>query len=94
MRNDDDDDDDEEFHVKFREDPHEVPSTLETPLITEYHILWSMSYGVPVIYFNRWKSCNSSLITKKTIIYLAKNVCEKNTCYFCITLIFVERIFN
>ncbi|EFN66305.1 Autophagy-related protein 10 [Camponotus floridanus] len=57
MKNDDDDDDDdEEFHVKFREDPHEVPSTLETPLITEYHILWSMSYGVPVIYFNRWKS--------------------------------------
>lgn len=33
-------------------------------------------------------------LQKKTIIYLAKNVCEKNTCYFCIMLIFVGRIFN
>lgn len=78
MRN----DDDEEFHVKFQEDPHEAPSTVKMPLTTEYHILWSVSYGVPVIYFNRWKSGNSSLSTKKrkiyTIIYLA-NVCEKNT---------------
>lgn len=52
MRN----DDDEEFHVKFQEDPHEAPSTVKMPLTTEYHILWSVSYGVPVIYFNRWKS--------------------------------------
>ncbi|XP_072762455.1 ubiquitin-like-conjugating enzyme ATG10 isoform X2 [Anoplolepis gracilipes] len=58
MRNDDESTgiDDEEFHVKFQEDPHEARSTLETPFITEHHILWSMNYGVPVLFFNRWRS--------------------------------------
>ncbi|XP_020282847.1 ubiquitin-like-conjugating enzyme ATG10 isoform X2 [Pseudomyrmex gracilis] len=47
----------EEFYVKFQNDPHEAPSTDETsPLIIEHHILWSMSYGVPVLFFNGWKS--------------------------------------
>lgn len=54
---DDGDDDPEEFHVNFREDPHEAaPSTSETPLVVEHHILWSMSYSVPVLFFNGWKS--------------------------------------
>ncbi|KAL6431164.1 hypothetical protein ACFW04_007108 [Cataglyphis niger] len=39
-----------------KEDSHEACSTIETPFITEHHILWSMSFGVPVFYFNRWKS--------------------------------------
>ncbi|TGZ56784.1 ubiquitin-like-conjugating enzyme ATG10 isoform X2 [Temnothorax longispinosus] len=51
-----DDDDAEEFHVKFREDPHEATSTSETPFIIEHHILWSVSYSVPVLFFNGWKS--------------------------------------
>lgn len=57
MRN-DDDDEEEEFHVKFQEDPHEAPrfDPLETPFITEHHILWSMSYGVPILFFNGWRS--------------------------------------
>ncbi|XP_011148811.1 ubiquitin-like-conjugating enzyme ATG10 isoform X1 [Harpegnathos saltator] len=28
----------------------------EVPIVTEHHILWSMSYSVPVLYFNGWKS--------------------------------------
>ncbi|XP_050454046.1 ubiquitin-like-conjugating enzyme ATG10 isoform X2 [Cataglyphis hispanica] len=56
MRDDKSTDNDEELHVKFQEDPHEACSTIETPFITEHHILWSMNFGVPVFYFNRWKS--------------------------------------
>ncbi|XP_070512321.1 ubiquitin-like-conjugating enzyme ATG10 [Cardiocondyla obscurior] len=51
-----DDDDAEEFDVKLREDPHEAPTAGEAPFITEHHILWSISYGVPVLFFNGWKS--------------------------------------
>jgi hypothetical protein len=36
-------------------DPFEAPIK-ERPLVIEHHILWSMSYAVPVIYFNGWKS--------------------------------------
>ncbi|XP_014474214.1 PREDICTED: ubiquitin-like-conjugating enzyme ATG10 isoform X2 [Dinoponera quadriceps] len=53
---DDNDGDIEEFHARFQEDPHEAPSVAETPFITEHHILWSMSYSVPVLFFNGWKS--------------------------------------
>lgn len=54
-----DGDDAEEFHIKFQDDPHETPFVSEAPFITEHHILWSESYGVPVLYFNGWKSGNS-----------------------------------
>ena len=37
-------------------DPFEASVKLERPLILEHHVLWSMSYGVPTIYFNGWKS--------------------------------------
>ncbi|XP_006619578.1 ubiquitin-like-conjugating enzyme ATG10 isoform X4 [Apis dorsata] len=37
-------------------DPFEATCPIEKPLITEHHILWSMSYSVPVLYFNGWKS--------------------------------------
>lgn len=50
------DNDAEEFHMKFREDPHEATSTNETPFVIEHHILWSVSYSVPVLFFNGWKS--------------------------------------
>ncbi|XP_036149621.1 ubiquitin-like-conjugating enzyme ATG10 [Monomorium pharaonis] len=54
---DDDDADAGEFHVNFREDPHEAASSAsETPFIIEHHILWSISYSVPVLFFNGWKS--------------------------------------
>ncbi|XP_011171715.1 ubiquitin-like-conjugating enzyme ATG10 isoform X3 [Solenopsis invicta] len=53
---DDGDDDAEEFQVKFREDPHEATSASEIPFIIEHHILWSISYSVPVLFFNGWKS--------------------------------------
>lgn len=46
----------DEWQTKLRDDPHEISCTAERPLITEYHILWSLSYGVPTIYFNGWKS--------------------------------------
>ncbi|XP_011869871.1 PREDICTED: ubiquitin-like-conjugating enzyme ATG10 [Vollenhovia emeryi] len=49
-------DDADEFHVKLREDPHEAPSASERPLVVEHHVLWSLSYGVPVLFFNGWKS--------------------------------------
>lgn len=40
-----------------RRDPFEAETTdHERPLLTEYHILWSMSYAVPVLYFNGWYS--------------------------------------
>ncbi|XP_018344705.1 PREDICTED: ubiquitin-like-conjugating enzyme ATG10 isoform X1 [Trachymyrmex septentrionalis] len=52
----DDDNDTQEFHVRFRQDPHEAVSTSETPFIIEHHILWSISYSVPVLFFNGWKS--------------------------------------
>ncbi|XP_006566643.1 ubiquitin-like-conjugating enzyme ATG10 isoform X6 [Apis mellifera] len=37
-------------------DPFEATCPIERPLITEHHVLWSMSYSVPVLYFNGWKS--------------------------------------
>lgn len=37
-------------------DPFEANSESEQPFVTEHHILWSMSYGVPVLYFNAWFS--------------------------------------
>ncbi|XP_011638616.1 ubiquitin-like-conjugating enzyme ATG10 [Pogonomyrmex barbatus] len=52
----DDDKDFEEFHVELREDPHETPCKNESPFISEHHILWSISYSVPILFFNGWKS--------------------------------------
>ncbi|RLU17121.1 hypothetical protein DMN91_011190 [Ooceraea biroi] len=52
----DHDDDVEEFNVEFQIDPHEAPSTNDVPLIGEHHILWSLVYSVPVLFFNGWKS--------------------------------------
>lgn len=45
-----------ELCLELREDPFEAPSAFERPLVKEHHILWSMSYSVPVLYFNGWKS--------------------------------------
>lgn len=58
--NNDSDEDIWEFHARFQKDPYEAPSVAERPFITEHHILWSMSYGVPVLFFNGWKSGNST----------------------------------
>lgn len=44
--------------MRFRQDPHEAASTSETPFILEHHVLWSISYSVPVLFFNGWKSGN------------------------------------
>ncbi|KAH0540346.1 ubiquitin-like-conjugating enzyme ATG10 [Cotesia glomerata] len=38
------------------DDPFEAKNNLEVPFITEHHILWSMSYSVPVLFFNAWIS--------------------------------------
>ncbi|XP_011496604.1 PREDICTED: ubiquitin-like-conjugating enzyme ATG10 [Ceratosolen solmsi marchali] len=48
----------DEWSTKFDicMDPFEAPCAKERPLVTEHHVLWSMSYAVPVIYFNGWKS--------------------------------------
>ncbi|XP_014210701.1 ubiquitin-like-conjugating enzyme ATG10 [Copidosoma floridanum] len=50
--------DDEKWCEELNEhrDPYEYPVVKERPLIIEHHVLWSMSYSVPVIYFNGWKS--------------------------------------
>ncbi|XP_033214588.1 ubiquitin-like-conjugating enzyme ATG10 isoform X2 [Belonocnema kinseyi] len=45
-----------ELRLKFREDPFEAPSASERPLVKEHHILWSVSFSVPLLYFNGWKS--------------------------------------
>ncbi|XP_076244075.1 autophagy-related 10 isoform X2 [Calliopsis andreniformis] len=45
-----------DLNFELKQDPFEAPSIIEKPLVTEHHILWSMSYGVPVLYFNGWKS--------------------------------------
>lgn len=37
-------------------DPFEAPSCNDSPLIIQHHILWSLSYSVPVLYFNAWLS--------------------------------------
>ncbi|KAG5346976.1 ATG10 enzyme, partial [Acromyrmex charruanus] len=52
----DDDNDTQELQVRFRQDLHEAVSTSEMPFIIEHHILWSISYSVPVLFFNGWKS--------------------------------------
>ncbi|XP_066582643.1 ubiquitin-like-conjugating enzyme ATG10 isoform X2 [Prorops nasuta] len=46
----------EELGSVLQEDPFVGASSPESPLITEHHILWSLSYSVPVLYFNAWKS--------------------------------------
>lgn len=46
----------ENWSDKLCEDPYEASFKNERPLIIEHHILWSMSYSVPVLYFNGWKS--------------------------------------
>lgn len=48
----------EDWHKEFdaKVDLFESSSCMERPLIIEHHILWSLSYSVPVIYFNGWKS--------------------------------------
>lgn len=38
------------------DDPFEAPCDVDRPLIVEHHVLWSLSYAVPVLYFNGWKS--------------------------------------
>lgn len=46
----------DEFNFVLEEDPFEATCTIERPLVTEHHVLWSVSYSVPVLYFNGWKS--------------------------------------
>ncbi|XP_076671076.1 autophagy-related 10 [Andrena cerasifolii] len=46
----------DDLNFELRLDPFEAASVIEKPLVTEHHVLWSMSYSVPVIYFNGWKS--------------------------------------
>ncbi|XP_015600330.1 ubiquitin-like-conjugating enzyme ATG10 isoform X2 [Cephus cinctus] len=46
----------DELLTTLREDPFEAPGETESPLIMEHHILWSISYSVPVLFFNAWKS--------------------------------------
>ncbi|XP_076169025.1 autophagy-related 10 isoform X2 [Ptiloglossa arizonensis] len=50
------DDIDDNLNFELQQDPFEAPSTIEIPLVKEHHILWSMSYSVPVLYFNGWKA--------------------------------------
>nr|XP_033342655.1 ubiquitin-like-conjugating enzyme ATG10 [Megalopta genalis]XP_033342656.1 ubiquitin-like-conjugating enzyme ATG10 [Megalopta genalis]XP_033342657.1 ubiquitin-like-conjugating enzyme ATG10 [Megalopta genalis]XP_033342658.1 ubiquitin-like-conjugating enzyme ATG10 [Megalopta genalis]XP_033342659.1 ubiquitin-like-conjugating enzyme ATG10 [Megalopta genalis]XP_033342660.1 ubiquitin-like-conjugating enzyme ATG10 [Megalopta genalis] len=49
-------DTEDDLNFELTDDPFEAPSTIQKPFVTEHHIVWSMSYGVPVIYFNGWKS--------------------------------------
>ncbi|XP_017878543.1 ubiquitin-like-conjugating enzyme ATG10 isoform X2 [Ceratina calcarata] len=46
----------DDFNFVSEQDPFEADCPIEKPLVTEHHVLWSMSYGVPVLYFNGWKS--------------------------------------
>ncbi|KAK2583811.1 hypothetical protein KPH14_009709 [Odynerus spinipes] len=48
--------DTENWAEQLCKDPYEAPTPNERPLVVEHHILWSMSYSVPVLYFNGWKS--------------------------------------
>ncbi|XP_046621465.1 uncharacterized protein LOC124305754 [Neodiprion virginianus] len=66
--------------ARLAKDPFEAASKDERPLITLHHVLWSMSYSVPVLYFNGWKSdfagCNpvSAEVAQKLIS-------NNNLCY-------------
>lgn len=46
----------DDFDFVLKEDPFEATCPIERPLVTEHHVLWSMSYSVPILYFNGWKS--------------------------------------
>ncbi|XP_033315678.1 ubiquitin-like-conjugating enzyme ATG10 [Bombus bifarius] len=46
----------DDFDFVLKEDPFEATCPIEKPLVTEHHVLWSMSYSVPILYFNGWKS--------------------------------------
>lgn len=52
----------DDLNFELRPDPFEAASVIEKPLVTEHHVLWSMSYSVPVIYFNGWKSGENGII--------------------------------
>ncbi|XP_011304895.1 ubiquitin-like-conjugating enzyme ATG10 [Fopius arisanus] len=43
-------------NYKIVDDPFEAKKVEDCPMCTEHHVLWSMSYGVPVLYFNAWIS--------------------------------------
>ncbi|KAG7208304.1 hypothetical protein KM043_014543 [Ampulex compressa] len=51
---------DEEFEFEFAKDPLDSNSTIERPLIMEHHVLWSISYTVPVLYFNGWRAAKTN----------------------------------
>lgn len=46
----------ERSNLQHPQDPFEAVESLERPMLVEHHILWSMSYGVPLLYFNAWNS--------------------------------------
>ncbi|XP_043515885.1 ubiquitin-like-conjugating enzyme ATG10 isoform X2 [Frieseomelitta varia] len=50
------DDPADDFDFVLKQDPFEATCPIEWPLVTEHHVLWSMSYSVPILYFNGWKS--------------------------------------
>lgn len=56
-------DEDECWLKSSYHDPYEANGANDRPLIIEHHVLWSMSYGVPVLYFNGWRS--GELLSKK-----------------------------
>ncbi|XP_076759499.1 autophagy-related 10 isoform X2 [Xylocopa sonorina] len=49
-------DSDDDFSFELKQDLFEATCPIEKPLVIEHHVLWSMSYSVPVLYFNGWKS--------------------------------------
>lgn len=70
------DDIDDNLNFELQQDPFEAPSTIEIPLVKEHHILWSMSYSVPVLYFNGWKAGERTAFVKKKMLnrkYLLNN---------------------
>lgn len=57
---------DDDLNFTLTNDPFEASSTIEKPFVTEHHVLWSMSYGVPVLYFHGWKSGDNMIFTNIT----------------------------
>ncbi|CAD1478977.1 unnamed protein product, partial [Heterotrigona itama] len=59
----------DDFDFVLKHDPFEATCPIERPLVTEHHVLWSMSYSVPILYFNGWKSEAQSLVRNGELRY-------------------------
>lgn len=59
--------------LPLESDPSELPTVLETMCVCEYHVLYSSTYRVPVIYLNATRPCGLPLMRAELMVLMGRS---------------------